>query len=211
MYGLSYVCMELFGFFPQVPFGDIKFSREWLGIRGRVGKPPKEHPRRRIDGLDCSKKEVSGTRFWGLMQKLCGEPRVFFKNCYVHNYCPFCFMMESGKNVTPPTLRKAEREALQGACDQALVDVINLLEVEWVIGIGKYVEKRAAIALGRVNSGRKRGDGGEEKRLPGTGREVKVCSITHPSPINPAANKDWTALATAQLTELGVMDVVKGV
>lgn len=193
----------------QVPFGDIKFSREWLRIRGRVGKLPREHPKRPIDGLDCPKNEISGTRFWGLMQTLCGEPQVFFRNCYVHNYCPLCFMMASGKNVTPPTLQRAEREALEGACDRALAEVIDLLEVEWVIGVGKYAEKRAAIALGHVSSRRSSRDG--QERQPGARvREVKVCSITHPSPINPAANKDWTGLAVGQLTELGVVDVVKG-
>ena len=192
-----------------MPFGDIKFSREWLRIQGRVCKPPREHPKRPINGLDCPKSEVSGTRFWGLMQKLCVEPQVFFKNCYVHNYCPLCFMMESGKNVTPPTLKKAEREALEMMCDQALVDVVDLLEVEWVIGVGKYAEKRAAIALGTVcKRRRKKNDVRED--LKERRREVRVCSITHPSPINPLASKDWTSLAISQLTELGVLEVIKG-
>ena len=34
--------------------------------------------------------------------------------------------------------------------------------------------------------------------------------VTHPSPINPAANKDWSALATGQLREMGLEEVVQG-
>lgn len=102
--------------------------------------------------------------------------------------------MASGKNVTPPMLKKDERETLQGICDRSLLEVVSLLEVDWVIGVGKFAEARAKVALRRYG-----------------GREVRVCSITHPSPINPAANRDWNSLATSQLAALGVLDIVKGV
>ena len=214
----------------QVPFGDSKSVREWLQISGTVAKPTTEHPKRPIQGLDLAKIEVSGSRFWGLMQSLCGEPDIFFRNCYVHNYCPLCFMAASGKNITPPTLKVGERGPLQEICDRFLVEVVRLLEVEWVVGIGKYAEERTRVALGKsrvrmeggggggegVSGGRGGGEGvrggsGEvERGERGGGREVKVCFITHPSPINPAANKDWTGLVTSQLSDLRILDIIRG-
>ena len=215
----------------QVPFGDSKSVREWLQISGTVTKPTTEHPKRPIQGLDLAKIEVSGSRFWGLMQSLCGEPDVFFRNCYVHNYCPLCFMAASGKNITPPTLKVGERGPLQEICDRFLVEVVRLLEVEWVVGIGKYAEERSRVALGkrrvRMEGGGEKGGGGERVRGGGEGesgevergqrrgergggREVMVCFITHPSPINPAANKDWTGLVTSQLSDLRILDIIRG-
>ena len=148
----------------QVPFGDSKSVREWLQISGTVAKPTTEHPKRPIQGLDLAKIEVSGSRFWGLMQSLSGEPDTFFRNCYVHNYCPLCFMAASGKNITPPMLKVGERGPLQEICDRFLVEVVRLLEVEWVVGIGKYAEERSRVALGksrvRVERGRGKGGGG---------------------------------------------------
>ena len=121
--------------------------KEWLGITGDVSSPANEHPKRVIQGLNCTKNEVSGTRFWNLMRELCSSPEVFFKNCYVHNYCPLCFMAASGKNITPPMLRTLERRHLEEICNESLFEVINLLEVEYVVGVGKYAEERAKAAL----------------------------------------------------------------
>lgn len=176
-----------------VPFGDAKFARDWLKISGRVGKPPREHPKRIIYGLDCPRSEVSGTRFWGLMESLCGTPEVFFRNCFVHNYCPLCFMAPSGKNVTPPEMKIHERGRMQEICDRSLLETVKLLEVEQVVAVGRYPEMRVRAALKESS-----------------GREVRVVRITHPSPINPAANRGWSEAATAQLSELGLLEVVRG-
>lgn len=131
----------------QVPFGDTTMVKEFLCISGVVGSPANEHPKRAIQGLDCTKNEVSGTRFWNLIRELCSSPEVFFKNCFVHNYCPLCFMAASGKNITPPMLRTLERRHLEEICNQSLVEVLSLLEVEFVVGVGKYAEERAKAAL----------------------------------------------------------------
>lgn len=121
--------------------------KEFLCISGVVGSPANEHPKRAIQGLDCTKNEVSGTRFWNLIRELCSSPEVFFKNCFVHNYCPLCFMAASGKNITPPMLRTLERRHLEEICNQSLVEVLSLLGVEFVVGVGKYAEERAKAAL----------------------------------------------------------------
>ncbi|KAM6980772.1 single-strand selective monofunctional uracil-DNA glycosylase-like [Aplochiton taeniatus] len=66
-----------------VPFGEVNVVRDWLMITGEVGRPPREHPKRRITGLACKQSEVSGTRFWNFFRKLCVEPTVFFRHCFV--------------------------------------------------------------------------------------------------------------------------------
>ena len=124
--------------------------KEFLGISGVVGSPVNEHPKRAIQGLECTKNEVSGTRFWNLIRELCSSPEVFFKNCFVHNYCPLCFMAASGKNITPPMLRTLERRHLEEICNKSLVEVMSLLGVEFVVGVGKYAEERARAALTTV-------------------------------------------------------------
>ena len=177
----------------QVPFGDPKIVRDWLQVTGKVGKPAKEHPKRPIVGLQLAKSEVSGSRFWGFFQTLCGEdPNVFFANCYVTNYCPACFMAQSGKNITPPMIKADLRGKLEAVCDRYLGETVRTLGVEWVIGVGQYAEARAKAAL-------------ED-----SGEGVKVGSVMHPSPINPAANKDWPKVVTSQLTELGLLEVIRG-
>ena len=175
-----------------MPFCDPSIARGWLGVAGDVEKPTTEHPKRPIVGLSGTRQEVSGGRFWGLFEDLCGEPETFFANCFVHNYCPLCFMRATGKNVTPPQLKSEERNALQEVCDRYLVMAVELLGVEWVVAVGKYAENRA------------------KKALKGHEGRVSVASITHPSPINPAANKDWKGLATSQLASLGLLDTVSG-
>lgn len=149
--------------------------KEWLGIAGDVSSPANEHPKRAIQGLSCTKNEVSGTRFWNLMRELCSNPEVFFKNCYVHNYCPLCFMAASGKNITPPMLRTLERRHLEEICNESLIEVIDLLGVEYVVGIGKYAEERAKAALVLAR------ESGRRTSSAAGGVQVNVCgnTLTH--------------------------------
>src|SRR5262245_50837480 len=48
-----------------VPFGEVSMVRDWLGICEKVGRPPREHPKRPVRGFDCHRREVSGQRLWG--------------------------------------------------------------------------------------------------------------------------------------------------
>lgn len=173
-----------------VPFGEVKSVVDWLKITGDVGHPPDEHPKRRITGLACTQSEVSGSRFWGFFKKLCGEPAQFFQHCFVHNLCPLIFMSASGKNLTPPELVAAEREALLALCDIALCQAVEALGVSMVIGVGRVAEQRARRALSAA------------------GVNVRVEGIMHPSPRNPQANKGWEGVAKAKLAELGVLSML---
>ena len=179
----------------KVPFGDVTCVREWLGIVGAVSKPVNEHPKRPVEGFHCSRSEVSGTRFWNLIKTLSSsDPSTFFKTCYVHNYCPLSFMSVTGKNVTPPMFKVSVRRQFHSACDWSLVQMIELLHVEVVIAVGKYVEGRTREALKDF-----------------TKWDVRVFSIMHPSPINPAANKgNWQQLVIEQLKEMNVFNIIVG-
>jgi single-strand selective monofunctional uracil DNA glycosylase len=167
-----------------VPFGEIDAVRDWMKLNGRIGKPAREHPKREICGFDCHRSEVSGRRLWGSFADWFGSADAFFKDRFVANYCPLVFMQESGRNHTPDKLPAAEREALFAACDEHLRRVVDALQAEWVLGIGKFAAGRAEEALG---------DDG-----------VRLGYILHPSPQNPKANRDWAGEVRRQLRELGV-------
>ena len=165
-----------------IPFGEIASVRDWLKITSGFGKPKKEHPKRPVLGIECPRSEVSGRRFWGFMKKEFGSPGSFFKDHYVANYCPLVFMEESGRNRTPDKLPPAEREKLYRACDRHLKTVAEILKPEWIIGIGKFAEKRAATLF----------------------PDLKVGTILHPSPASPKANAGWEEEAKKQLSGMGL-------
>ena len=168
-----------------VPFGDIEITRDWLGIGGRVMRPKVEHPKRPVAGFDCPRGEVSGRRLWGWARSRFGEPEPFFERFFVWNYCPLCFMEDSGRNRTPDKLPAAERAPLYEACDSALAQVVRVLGTRHVVGIGRFAADRARAAL-------------DEDAVP-------VSVAPHPSPASPLANRGWAeaferALASAGIT-----------
>jgi single-strand selective monofunctional uracil DNA glycosylase len=167
-----------------VPFGEVTLVADWLGIRVAVGRPATEHPKRPIEGLACRRSEVSGGRLWGWAKEQFGSPDAFFEKFFVANYCPLMFMEESGRNRTPDRLPMVERRCLLEACDTALRQSIRLIQPEWVVGVGRFATQRATEALSDLN--------------------VRIGQILHPSPANPAANRDWRGQAVAQLTALGI-------
>src|SRR5437773_10244564 len=63
-----------------VPFGQIAAVRDWLGIRAKIDRPPKENPKRPVLGFDCHRSEISGERLWGLFAKRFGTAQEFFHN-----------------------------------------------------------------------------------------------------------------------------------
>ncbi len=170
-----------------VPFGEVATVRDWMGISARVRPPTQQHPRVMITGFDCRRSEVSGNRLWGLVREQFGSPRDFFRSQLVVNYCPLLFLDASGRNLTPDKLAAADKEILTSVCDEHLSVVVDLLRPGWLVGIGKFAENR--LLKLRERSGRK-----------GMG----VLGIPHPSPANPAANRDWAGRTSAILREAGV-------
>ncbi|MCZ6598511.1 MAG: single-stranded DNA-binding protein [Planctomycetota bacterium] len=167
-----------------VPFGEIEHVRDWLGIEGDIGRPKREHPKRPVLGFECRRSEGSGKRVWSWAKKRFGDPERFFERLFVWNYCPLCFMEESGRNRTPDKLPEAERTPLFAVCDRALARIVAHMRPIFVIGIGKFAEGRARQVL--------------------EGADVTIGSILHPSPASPLANRGWAPQAEAQLRKLGV-------
>jgi len=172
-----------------VPFGEIHIVRNWLGIRGRIGRPGKEHPRVRVTGFECRRSEISGTRLWGWARDSFGTPRRFFGRFFVTNYCPLMFLDPAGRNLTPDKLPIRQRDPLLSVCDGALRGMVEAIRPRWVIGVGGFAESRARVAL--------------------TGISIPIGRILHPSPASPIANRDWAGQAVRQLGELGI-DVPSG-
>jgi single-strand selective monofunctional uracil DNA glycosylase len=167
-----------------VPFGVTDAVRDFLGLDPRIGRPQREHPKRPVLGMACPRREVSGARLWGAVADHFGTAERFFAEHLVANYCPLAFLDPGGRNLTPDKLPAAEREPLFAACDRHLRRVVETLRPEWVVGIGGFAHERAHEAL---RSGR-----------------VKLGRITHPSPANPRASKNWAQTARRELEALGL-------
>jgi single-strand selective monofunctional uracil DNA glycosylase len=167
-----------------VPFGDVAMVRDWLGIEKPVGRPASEHPKRPIQGFECTRSEVSGSRLWGWAKARFGTPGSFFGRFFVANYCPLVFMEQSAKNRTPDKLSADARVRLFERCDRALRDVVSELRPEYVVGVGNFAASRAQAALTRLSP--------------------RVGCVLHPSPANPRANRGWATAAEKQLRDLGI-------
>lgn len=169
-----------------VPFGEVTHVREWLKLDGEVKQPAKIHPKRPIQGLNCHRSEVSGRRLWSWARERFSSADHFFDNFFVFNWCPLCFMEESGRNRTPDKLPAAEREPLQQACDRALVASVRALKPGMVVGVGKFARDQAARILAT--------------------EDIEIGQILHPSPASPIANRGWAPQAERQLNALGLLD-----
>jgi single-strand selective monofunctional uracil DNA glycosylase len=167
-----------------VPFGEVELVRDWLGIDEVVDKPPREHPKRPVEGFGCPRSEVSGRRLWGWARARFRTPERFFERFFVANYCPLCFLEESGRNRTPDRLPSGERRPLLALCDEALAQTIEALRPRIVVGLGRFATARASAALA---------DAG-----------VEVGRVLHPSPASPTANRGWVERAERELEELGI-------
>lgn len=172
-----------------VPFGEVSHVRDWLGIEAPIRAPARQHPRRPVQGFACARSEVSGARLWGLWRSQYGTPDRFFAWAFITNYCPLVFMEESGRNLTPDKLPRAERAALLPLCDAHLREVVRTLTPAWVVGVGSFAKSRAEAALAE---------------LPADEPRPQIGTIPHPSPASPAANRDWAGLALAALDAQGV-------
>ncbi len=171
-----------------VPFGEIASVRDFLGISGKVTSPAHVHPKRPIEGFECSRSEVSGRRVWEWVEDRFGNPESFFSRFFVWNDCPLAFLEDSGRNRTPDKLPADEFRPVAEACDVATRAIVKLLEPRMVIGIGGHAEKRLrSIFSAEISSG-----------------NLQCGRILHPSPASPAANRGWAPQAEKQLEDLGI-------
>ncbi len=77
-------------------------------------------------------------------------------------------------------------------CERSICEIVQLLGVEIVVGVGKFAQERARVALKAAGMD-----------------WIRVETIMHPSPANPMANKGWDAIAEKQLEDMGVMAIIK--
>ena len=160
-----------------IPFAATSVVRELLKITNlEVGQPRKPHPKRPISGLDWPKEEVSGTRLWGLLANEYGSAESIFKSVFLLNHCPLMlFSGERATNITPDKITGPTTKALLERCDEHLREVVDIMQIEQVIGVGRYSETRALNAL--------------------SGIDISVTTCWHPSPASPLANRnkgeDW--------------------
>ena len=167
-----------------VPFGEVAAVRDWMKIKTPVNRPANEHPRRPVQGFECARSEVSGRRLWQLFAERFGASANFFAAHFVVNYCPLVFCEASGRNFTPDKLPAAEQARLFAVCDEHLRRVLEILEPEWLIGVGGFALKRGEVVSEKIS--------------------VKLGKILHPSPASPAANRGWPQAVTKQLGELAI-------
>jgi single-strand selective monofunctional uracil DNA glycosylase len=169
-----------------VPFGEIAAVRNWLGIQEPVTKPAREHPAKPVLGFNCPRSEVSGRRLWGLFAERFNEPKKFFADHFVYNYCPLMFLDggRGGKNLTPDKFSGPAARKMFALCDAHLSRLVETLKIEIAIGVGGFAEERL-----------------REVFKDGT---LRIGRILHPSPASPAANRDWAGQATKELLRLKV-------
>jgi len=87
----------------------------------------------------------------------------------------------------PDKLSAGAVSSLHAACDQHLRRVIEVLQPEWLVGIGGFAERRAKLLF--------------------ASSPLRLGKILHPSPASPAANRDWAGQVARQLQSLGVWEV----
>lgn len=170
-----------------VPFGEIPAVRDWMKLDGEILKPREEHPKRLIEGFACTRSEVSGKRLWGYFAEKFPNAEDFFADHFVVNFCPLVWMSETGANITPDKLKKEVMAPVEKACNKHLVKVIELLQPEWLVGVGAFAEKRLKDVVKQIGSS-----------------GLKVGKVLHPSPASPAANRGWAEAAEKQLKEQGI-------
>ncbi|CAG9854501.1 unnamed protein product [Phyllotreta striolata] len=157
-----------------VPFGDPKSVKQFLEIEGTVTKPELECPTRPILGFSSTRSEQSGQRLWKFFQSICGTADKFFAHAILFNFCPITLLLGTGLNVTPEEIKNIQvRNELESVCQDWYLKIIRLLQPEYILAIGKYVEKKTNVLFKTHSID-----------------NIKVIYMPHPSP-RVANNQNW--------------------
>ena len=165
-----------------VPFGCPEQVRDFLSITGlEVHQPSPSHPKRTVYGLECPKPEVSGRRIWSFLAKHYASPEAVTKDIYIVNHCPLWMFNDAGQNITPDKLTGPAAVRLKAICDRHLRTVVSEMQIQRVIGVGRYAQRQATALFS----------------------DIEVDWVPHPSPASPFANRnggaDWRAAFAATL------------
>ncbi|XP_059470377.1 single-strand selective monofunctional uracil DNA glycosylase [Neocloeon triangulifer] len=179
-----------------IPFGDVDTVKNYLGLAEfgfLIRQPTQQHPSKIVTGLDCHRKEPSGTKLWGLVKKLTNycPAEIALANIIVHNFCPLIFLKESGCNLTPEELKASnKKEELFNLCSTALYHSLRVLQCSQILCIGKFAEKRADLMVKKFSL------------------NALVYSIPHPSPRNVSGRVNWEENAMASLSASGLLQFI---
>ena len=167
-----------------VPFGSVPYARDWLAVKGEIGEPSRQHPKRPVLGWGCSRVEVSGRRLWSLLESIYGSARKMAREMVVLNYCPLLLLRANGdrcRNLPIDKVRSAGE--LTECCDENLDAVLSAMQPEVAIGVGAWATSKL-----------------ERVAPPG----MVVGRMLHPSPASPLANRMFEEAARTVLSEHGV-------
>lgn len=177
-----------------VPFGYVPAVRDWMRLEGPpVLKPIGELAVRPVEGLNCTRSEQSGQRWWGLYRDICGEPENFFRNCFVFNICPLAFFHSSGRNITPAELKGTAKTRMQDVCNEYLKKALDLFAPTVIVSVGRYCEDRVKLLV--------------RQNLLDPER-VRLLCMPHPSPRS-LNNTNWPEKAQQWLVDNGIMPYLR--
>ncbi|XP_063703053.1 single-strand selective monofunctional uracil DNA glycosylase [Culicoides brevitarsis] len=178
----------------SVPFGNVSVVKDWFKLSSGVKKPPNELESRPVEGLNCTREEQSGKRWWGVIRDISETPENFFRTAFVYNYCPLAFFSSTGRNITPAEIKdKVAKQQLQDICNKYFVKIVEILQPKVIISIGKYAEDRIK--------------GIQKQGLLGVSVFDHRC-IPHPSPRS-LNNTNWPEKAKLWFEENGVLPYLK--
>ena len=89
------------------------------------------------------------------MEAMYGSPEATFANLFVVNHCPSCSWANEDKTSRRTTFPKALIEPVLEACDDHLREVVDIMGITRIVGVGKYAEKRTAGVQRREEGTRK--------------------------------------------------------
>lgn len=153
-----------------IPFGNIKYVKNYIGLDEVIKKPDEEHEKVKIDGFNIKREEISGRNLWSLIESEYNNSKDFFKDQIVLNYIQLAFLDEGGRNITPDKFKKDIREKIENLCDNQLAKILDILKAKNLIAVGLYAHK----ALLRIQR-----------------EDQRVYKINHPSPLNVRYFKTW--------------------
>ena len=138
-----------------VPFGEIAAVRDWMGIIAPVGKPEHYNPKRPVLGFDCPNSEVSGRRLWGFFKERFGHAGEIFQGTFCGQLLSagVCGKERRELHAGQITARRQKRPLLK-ICDEHLRKTLEILEPEWLIGVGAWAKKRGEIVAERLEDSR---------------------------------------------------------
>uniref|UniRef100_D3TS52 Single-strand selective monofunctional uracil DNA glycosylase n=1 Tax=Glossina morsitans morsitans TaxID=37546 RepID=D3TS52_GLOMM len=173
-----------------VPFGNITTVRDIMQLSGLVEKPHDTHPKRPVNGLQHTTEEPSGKRLWPLLEKLAGGSLdTFFKQCFVHNFCPLMYFDKHGKNITPSELKGDYKQEILHVCLETLESLIQLVNCEIVVAVGDYVFQCL-----------KKSENCQNKR---------IMKLPHPSP-RAVGNQNWPDKADKWFRNEQLLPYIRG-